>query len=228
MSENIFSEQTPVPVVDTPALVLPQEVTEFVGSGKKYGSVEDALKSVPHAQKHIQTLESELAQVKEELTKRRTTEELLDEIKSGIPPVEKPLPQGYNQDDIAATVEAIIAKKEAVRSAENNINNVTNSFKEVFGDKAEEKYNLIAEESGLTVQQLNKLSASSPQAVFKLAGISSKKDTTVSKTSSSVITDGFSQGNPPELSAKVKQGASTKDLVNAWRNAGEKVKLNSK
>ena len=33
---------------------LPTEVLDFVGDGKKYSSVEDALKSVPHAQKHIQ------------------------------------------------------------------------------------------------------------------------------------------------------------------------------
>ena len=67
-----------------PVFQIPTEAAELVGDGKKYQSVEDALKSVPHAQKHIQTLESELASVKEELTKRRTTEELLDEIKSGV------------------------------------------------------------------------------------------------------------------------------------------------
>ena len=72
-----------------PQFEIPTEASELVGSGKKYTSVEDALKSVPHAQKHIQTLESELATLKEELTKRRTTEELLDEIKSGIQPREK-------------------------------------------------------------------------------------------------------------------------------------------
>ena len=48
---------------------IPTEAAEFVGQGIKYQSVEDALSSVPHAQKHIQTLESELAEVKEELVK---------------------------------------------------------------------------------------------------------------------------------------------------------------
>ena len=36
--------------------------------------------------KHIETLESELAEAREELTKRRTTQELIDEIKSGVQP----------------------------------------------------------------------------------------------------------------------------------------------
>ena len=73
-----------------PQFQIPTEAVELVGEGKKYSSVEDALKSVPHAQKHIQTLESELATLKEELSKRKTTEELLDEIKSGIQPQATP------------------------------------------------------------------------------------------------------------------------------------------
>ncbi len=32
--------------------------------------------------------------------------------------------------------------------------------------------------------------------------------------------------DPSQLSARVKQGATTKDLVNAWKIAGEKAKLN--
>ena len=79
-----------------PLFQIPTEAAELVGDGKKYSSVEDALKSVPHAQKHIQTLESELATLKEELMKRRTTEELLDEIKSGVQPKENP--QGVEFD----------------------------------------------------------------------------------------------------------------------------------
>jgi hypothetical protein len=46
---------------------IPTEVQSLVGEGKKYQSPEDALKSVPHAQKHIETLESELAEAREEL-----------------------------------------------------------------------------------------------------------------------------------------------------------------
>ena len=67
-NENIFDNQTPdnqEPVVNlAPQFQIPTEASELVGAGKKYQSVEDALKSVPHAQKHIQTLENELANVK--------------------------------------------------------------------------------------------------------------------------------------------------------------------
>src|SRR5690606_35996662 len=48
----------------TDALQIPDEVLEFVGPGKKYATLADALKSVPNAQKHIQTLEDEMKQLR--------------------------------------------------------------------------------------------------------------------------------------------------------------------
>jgi len=63
----------------------------------------------------------------------------------------------------------------------------------------------------------------SPEAVLKLAGI--KKDQSVGKPSSSVNTEGNFNSQTQELSARVPLvGATTKDVVNAWKIAGEKVK----
>ncbi len=82
-NNSIFTPpETPAEPISSPKIELPPEVLEFVGEGKKYSNPVDALKSVPHAQKHISTLEAELAQTKTELEKRRTAEELLNEIKS--------------------------------------------------------------------------------------------------------------------------------------------------
>ena len=86
MTETTVFTQTPSvetpPVIVTPtAPVISQELSEFVGTGKKYATLEDALKSVPHAQTHISKIEQELAQAKEELLKRKTTEELLEELR---------------------------------------------------------------------------------------------------------------------------------------------------
>ena len=229
MSETIFNEQATPPVTETtqPTTVLPPEVVEFVGDGKKYSTVEDALKSVPHAQKHIQTLEQELAQTKDELAKRRTTEELLNEIKSGTTPVEKTSPVGIDQDKLTATVTQVLAQREAEANAKKNITSVTSSFTAIYGDKAEEMYTQIANDSGLSVQQLNKLSATSPQAVLKLAGLTGKQEVSPAKTQSSVNTEAFNQGSSKETSARVPRGATTRDLVAAWKAAGEKVKQQS-
>lgn len=210
-----------------PVFQIPTEAAELVGDGKKYQSVEDALKSVPHAQKHIQTLESELAAAREELTKRRTTEELLDEIKSGVQPKENPQGVELDQDKLLQLVNQTLDFKERQKQAKSNASQVASKFTEKFGTQAEVVYKNIALENGLSEQQLNSLAASSPNVVLKLAGLTEAKIAPVSKPTSSVNTETLNQKvDPSTLSARVKQGATTKDLVNAWKIAGEKVKLN--
>lgn len=210
-----------------PTFQIPTEAAELVGDGKKYQSVEDALKSVPHAQKHIQTLESELAAAREELAKRRTTEELLDEIKSGIQPQVTPAGTEFDQDKLMQLVDQTLEVKERQRQAKTNASQVAAKFTEKFGNQAETVYKSIAAENGLTEQQLNSLAASSPNAVLKLAGLAEVKSTPAAKPNSSVNTQALTQKvDPSALSARVKQGATTKDLVNAWKIAGEKAKQN--
>ena len=60
------------------------DLSEWIGEGKKYKTQEDALKSVPHAQKHIQNLEesysslqAELEALRAEAQKREGMEEVL-------------------------------------------------------------------------------------------------------------------------------------------------------
>jgi len=210
-----------------PQFQIPTEAAELVGDGKKYSSVEDAVKSVPHAQKHIQTLESELATLKEELMKRRTTEELLDEIKSGVQPKENLQGVEFDQDKLMQLVDQTLEVKERQRLAKTNASQVAAKFTEKFGTEAETVYKSVARENGLSEQQLNSLAASSPNVVLKLAGLAEAKTAPVSKSTSSVNTQSLNQKvDPSALSARVKQGATTKDLVNAWRIAGEKAKLN--
>jgi hypothetical protein len=209
----------------TTTLTLPQELAELVGQGKKYSTVEDALKSVPHAQKHISTLEADMIALKEELSKRKTAQELLDEIKSRDTHTEQPSVTGITEDKAAEIVKQILQKEEQSKKTTANIKSVTSAFAEKFGEKAEAEYNKIAAESGLTVEALNRLSASSPSVVFKLAGLFDKKEETVTgKPNSSVNTEAMrSTANNQTPSARVPAGAKTKDLVAAWKAAGAKV-----
>ena len=224
---TIFDGATPP--VETPSTVaLPTEVAELVGEGKKYKTAEDALKALPHAQRHIQTIEEENARMKEELGKRKTAEELLEEFKASGVLGGQHNPQTPEQTsvDYEKIVASVLAKKEAQTTAQKNISTVVNTFQEAFGDKtkAEEMYNKVAEESGLSVAALNTLAATSPEAVMRLAGITKKQETVPGKVQSTVNASAFGDKPSTDLSARVKPGASSKDLVNAWRVAGEKVK----
>ncbi len=228
-NENIFDNQTPEnqePVVNqAPQFQIPTEASELVGAGKKYQSVEDALKSVPHAQKHIQTLETELANVKEELSKRATTEELLQEVRSGLTREAPPQAVDFDQNRLSQIVEQTLDNKEKLRVAKSNAGSVVSKFTEKYGEKAEEAYLTIAKESGLTVQQLNSLAASSPGAVLKLAGLGTQQSTPVATPQGTVNTQsvGNTQTNA-NLTSRVPKGATTRDMVSAWKVAGEKIK----
>ena len=225
--ETIFNQATPDPAAPNTAASasLPQELLDLVGPGKKYASEADALKSVPHAQKHIKTLEDELALVKIELEKRKTAADLLDEIKSGFQPSAQPAPGTITTDNVAQIVEQALENKNKKQLEVSNITKVTSAFTEKFGDKANDAYKLLAQESGISVQELNRLAATSPQAVFKLAGLTGKQDVSGSgKMNSSVNTEGLPRTDSTNtLSARLKAGASTKDMVNAWKIAGQKV-----
>jgi hypothetical protein len=104
---------------------IPQELAELVGQGKKYSTVEDALKSVPHAQKHISTLEADMIALKEELAKRKTAQELLDEIKSRDTHTEQPSVTGITEDKAAEIVKQVLQKEEQAKKTTANIKSVT-------------------------------------------------------------------------------------------------------
>lgn len=206
---------------------IPTEAQELVGEGKKYSSAEEALKSVPHAQNHIQTLESELSELKEELSKRKTTQELLDEIKSGGLPVGNTTQEvGLNQDNVMELVNQTLQQRELQTRAKQNASQVANTFNDKYGEQAEKVYNTLAKDLNLSVQQLNDLATTSPNVVLKLAGFEAKAPTAnVAKPNSSVNTEALGQVKTPQtMSARVPKGASTKDLVSAWKVAGEKIK----
>lgn len=225
---TIFDGETPPVEGSTPAIPsIPPEVAEFVGEGKKYKSVEDALKSVPNAQKHISTIEEENAALKAELAKRQATEEILEQLKqTGIPKGDSSTSApAVDLNIIDSRVAALIAQKEAQQTIMQNTQTVISEFSAVYGDKAEEQYINVAKENGMTVEALNKLAATSPNVVIKLAGLKAKTIPAKTGTSSSVNLEALANTQQQgELSAKVPKGATTKDVVNAWKIAGEKVK----
>jgi hypothetical protein len=227
---SIFDGSTEpvVPAVTSTPAVVPTELTDLVGEGKKYSSVDAALKSIPHAQSHISTIEAENARLKSELESRRTTEDLLEDIRNGIvqPSAVSPTAPVLDQTQIESTIEALLTRKEQSRLEQLNVNAVVSEFTRVFGDrvKGEEEFIKLANETGMSIPTLNKLAATSPAAVLKLAGIGNKKEASPAKLGGTLNTENLQQGNTTDLSARVKMvGASTKDLKQAVQNAREIV-----
>jgi len=230
--ESIFNSGTPAtetpPVVSQPATQanISPEIAEFVGTGKKYASVEEALKSVPHAQKLIPTLQEELAMVKAELEKRRTTEAILEELRStGIQSPATPAQNSLTPEAVQSLITQTLGQQQVKEREAQNESTVIASFTSKFGDQAEVEYKKIALESGLSIPEMNRLAKTSPDLILKLAGLDNKKTVpTVGKPTSTINTAALSSNQTDSnLSARVKAGASTKDLLAGWKIAGQKV-----
>lgn len=221
--QTIFDQGTPTEVVTPPVTsTIPTELAELVGEGKKYKTVEDALKSVPHAQTHIQKLEEDAAKLRAELEKRRTAEELLDEIKSGIQPGTTTPVVEIDQDSV---VQKAVQLVEARQNAAKNVSTVIDAFTQKYGEQGPEMYKKIAAENDLSLEAFNKLSATSPKAVLRMSGLTVENKTPIpGKINSSVNTESLQAQNTSEIPTSRVSGRSTKDMVDAFKRAGDIVK----
>lgn len=210
--------QDPAPVVNTePKFDIPDTVKEFIGEGKKYASIEAALASIPHAQSHIATLEGEMGELREDLIKRKTAEEILAEINKK-PTEEQTIPQ-FDPSQLDALIENKMAAKEQQVVRQANVSTVVDKFAEVYGDKAkaEEVYINKAKELGLSIDYLNNLAATSPKAVFELYGIKSVGGIPA-KVHSDVNTEADPPVQPKSQPKSVMGGVTNKEMVTAWKS----------
>ena len=121
------------------------------------------------------------------------------------------------EQDIASLVEGIIVKKDTEKARTSNVKSVTGKFKELYGDKAEEEYYNAAADKGLSRDEINRLAASNPSAVFKILGIDQIKPNTGS-LNTSVNSDNFKQ-EPPKPEKFNPFNPSVNPAMDAWRKS---------
>lgn len=213
------------PVLDqvpaAPTFQIPEAVKGLVGEGMKYATPEAALESLPHAQHHIDNLEQEAVNMREELATRKSVEEVLKEINKTTP--ESGAEQQLTQEQMDALIDTRLATKEAQALAKSNADEVVKKFTEVFGDKdkAKEVYAQKAADLGLTMQEVNNLAATSPKAVFELYGIKPTEGLPP-KIGSNINSEAVVSNNVQPVKQVSVMGASThsKDIA-AWNAAAE-------
>jgi hypothetical protein len=206
---------------------IPTELQEFVGEGKKFKTVADYVNGYKNSQEFIETLKSESQQQRDELSKRKAAEELLQEMKQSNTSQQTPTSQGVevNEAILSEIVEKKLQQQTQKQQHESNAKSVVQAFAGSYGEKAEAMYDKIANESGFTRAQMNQLASTNPKAVLKLAGLSqASKPASTGFISSDVNTTSLST-NPNEapLHARVANYGSSKDITDAMRRAGEIV-----
>ena len=230
---DIFNGADQAPVVPEPVVtlqqapVVPPELAEYVGAGKKYATIDEVYKAFPNAQKHISTLEEENRTIKEELAKRRTAEELLNDIQSRVTPQSNgdTIPPKVDIPDISSLVRQEVERVKIEESYKVNQKTVVDELTKVYGDKAREKYAALATELGVTKENLNQLALTSPTAFFKLAGITPQSTTKSGTLTNDVNVNKF-VSTQDNTSSRVPMNGSAKDDAAAIARAREYVMKN--
>ena len=221
--ENLFAEATATPEAaaapQTQQPSLPEEVMALVGTGKKYATVEDALKSVPHAQTHIARLEQEMQSLRERAAQAKAIDDVYEALTSRQ--------QGEQQVTASAPIvderfiDAVLERKleEQKRAEEKRVNlsKVRESLTTKYGEKAAEVFKKKAEELGINESFLTDLAAKSPAAALELFGANAKEKVATAVPSGSINPQAFVQNQQPAPPKPVMAGASTSDLLSAWR-----------
>jgi len=190
---------------------------------QKYATVSDAISSIPHAQDHIKSLTEKVREMEEQLKQAKKVDDIMERVESTQAAKEQPSSkQELDETKIAQLLEAQLTEREKRVQMEQNINSVSSTLKEQFGDKAEEKYKAKAAELGLDLETFNGLSATSPKAVLHYFGVA-KQDSNSGTYKSSVNTAAFAQQQKPAEDPMARYRSSDSELLHKWRASASKV-----
>ena len=179
-------------------------------------------KALVHAEEHIKTLESENASYRDDLSTRKTTEDLLQEMKQrqSASESDQSSTQQIDSDSIVEQVEKRLEAKETAKTRGHNQKTVATTLKELFGDKAETHFVDKAQELGLGVKAFEDLAGKSPQAV--LSFFDAKPTVTTPHSSGSVNTESIVPTENLTAARKIPPHPTTDELVNAWKACAPK------
>lgn len=160
---------------------LDAELLAMVGENKKYGSVEAALKSIKPAQDHIAVLEAEARQLRERL-KELEDKTYADQVKAALKDEDSQPAAVTNTNTevdintlVKNSVNKVLSQAEAERQAKSKQKVVIDAAIKNWGADAESNLYSKALELGLSSNQINELSATSPEAALKLLGLEPAK-----------------------------------------------------
>lgn len=199
---------------------------------QKYDSIPKALDALAHSQQYIPQLktevsakDAEIAALKEELAKREAVGDVVDKLTAQqAQPESTPQVSGLNEQDVLNLVQNFSQQQAQQQIAVTNEKLVSDALFGQYGDKTQEVVANKAAELGMTVEALQGLSQTSPQAALQLFGTSA---TSAPKTTSGSINISAQAPKetfdvaPPEKS--LLRGASTNEQIDYLRKIRESV-----
>lgn len=205
---------------------------------QKYKDVETALKAlqvsqtefIPTLLKEKKELEARLGETSEELTKRKTLEELTEALKAqpkqpeqaaASTPAEAPQSVANPEVDLDALLESKLAQRDQASQETKNYTSVVNEITSKYGDKATEHIQNTATRLDTSVKELESIARKNPKLALSLlvpGSTASPKSSTTSAYPPRVPQDDNPQ---PTFERGAAQGGLTqKELLARWREVG--------
>lgn len=232
--EGVHQEENTVDFADQLSQILNEE-------GKpKYKDVETALAALKASQEYIPTIKQEkeelektVEQLRVELSKRTALQEVVDKLKQEKEPQETMQEQPTNtnqaltpeqiQEMLEQYVPQILEKRQEQTVAQQNILAVDKKLKEFYGENVETAVKTKAESLGLSIQDLEALSAKSPASVLELLGVKETKPAGRSLQSSVVIPPVTKPSESLKPDKSMLLGATGKEQAEYLRSLRENV-----
>lgn len=154
------------------------KLDDLVGEGKRFADANALLKGKLEADAFIQRLQAEAEEMRKQIGKAQTLDEIMTQIKAAnpTPPVPaQPLttPEKPDADPAKLTeiVSDLFAKRDAEARIKANRDLVEKTLREKWGADANLNLNKRASELGVTVDYLRTVANDSPAALFEILGV---------------------------------------------------------
>ncbi len=145
-----------------------QPTYDFIGEGKQYATIGDALASIPHKDTHIAKIEGENAQMRTSAAESKTLEDVISAVKTSGEQNVQPTPNTQGEPiaplDVADVVKGVLQQERDEAAVQSNVAAANTFMSTTFGDKAVEVAKDKASELGLTLQGLQEIAVRSPAA----------------------------------------------------------------
>ena len=229
MYDSLFTQEQPTQTAQEPSSV-DTLATKLFGiknekGEPKYDSLEKALGALEASQQYIPQLKDENEQLKARLaayesdaSKRETVEEVIARLTTNRQPQEpaptSEAPKGLDEAAVQKLLQQTLAQREQQTVASQNMNSVRNALVSKFGDKAQEVVSAKAAELGMSMQQIDHLAATAPQAVLTWFQASTHTTPGAPVRSTVSLPDAKpKEGIQAPSKSLVRGGASSKDLA---------------
>jgi hypothetical protein len=157
----------------TTSEAMGQTFAELVGEGKRYKSPEELARGKKEADAFIEQLKRENAEMREDLTKAKSLDEVLDSIKGESKKEGDNQGPQFDEETLVKLVDSRLSAKEQENQRQANSKVVEQAMIKRFGefDKANAYINAKAQELGMSVREMKTLADNNPKAFFRLVGI---------------------------------------------------------